>query len=539
MTESISQTQLLTDTNRFGSSSLGSRSRSLASYNNNNSSNNTTGSMNIKRRSSSLSLSSTSSISSTNTIGTITNSTSTNSNNNNTSNTTIPTATVTTTTTNGTFTNNINNSAVLSSSSIVYTIVLKPLNNQFPTKTLEVTESMKCKIGRQSNAKTIPKPLNGYFNSKVLSRSHALLWLQDNQVWIKDTKSSNGTFLNGKRLSPELEESEAFEIKTGDHIEFGIDITGEDGLVLYHKVACDISVFNIPLNQIDYNTLQKFNISTGNSSQRKLESNGSQERRDSSPLLRRVDSGTFRYSSTLTSASSSDSLSVSLNNDSTNNRTKNWDVVLAKLESELQRSQQVEKELMDMKGAINDANKYYSDEKNKKTDSLNLLLQKQLYEAQHKIKEYTEKSKLQEQAMSSAQKQLLQLQKTIEKTKKNHHNGMIQGSDVTELRKELEQLRLQLDEEKISHNKELMVEKQKCMDYEEKCLQLEKRILLLEKSKNHHQQSLIHTTSPLNGNESNGFFTGFLDALQLRSVQILLGILLAIISALFYALLAI
>ncbi|CAO3653308.1 unnamed protein product [Cunninghamella echinulata] len=495
----------------------------------------------IRRRSSSSS--SLSSTSSTNTTTTAT-PTSTNTSNITTSTSTTATIPTTVTATTTAISNNNNNNNTLtsfslpsSSTSVVYTIVLKPLNNQFPTKSLEISEHNKCKIGRQSNAKTTPKPLNGYFNSKVLSRSHALLWCQDHRVWIKDTKSSNGTFLNGKRLSPELEESEAFEIKTGDHIEFGIDITGEDGLILYHKVACDISVFNIPLDQIDFNTLQNFNIATGSSPQRKPESNGSQDRRGATISARSGHNGTFRNTSTLDHPSSPLSME-----DTVNNRSKNWDVVLAKLEIELQRSQQVEKELMDMKGFISDANTYYTEEKTKKVDSLNILLQQQLYEAQNRIKEYSKKTKLQEQAMSAAQKQLLQLQKTIEKTKTNHSNGLLHGSDINQLRKELEQVRLQLDEEKINHHKELMIEKQKCVDYEEKCLQLEKKLLLLEKSSSSlkKQQDLISSNGQLpTGNQNNGFFMGFFDALQLRSVQILLGILLAIISALFYALIAI
>src|SRR6266849_1776017 len=35
-------------------------------------------------------------------------------------------------------------------------------------------------------------------------------------IYIKDVKSSNGTFINGERLSPEGAESEPFELKTSD-----------------------------------------------------------------------------------------------------------------------------------------------------------------------------------------------------------------------------------------------------------------------------------------------------------------------------------
>jgi pSer/pThr/pTyr-binding forkhead associated (FHA) protein len=50
------------------------------------------------------------------------------------------------------------------------------------------------------------------------------------KVLIKDVKSSNGTFLNGKRLSGENMESPAFEMFDGDRIEFGVDFVGENNV---------------------------------------------------------------------------------------------------------------------------------------------------------------------------------------------------------------------------------------------------------------------------------------------------------------------
>jgi hypothetical protein len=38
------------------------------------------------------------------------------------------------------------------------------------------------------------------------------------QVFIKDVKSSNGTFVNGERLSAEATESEPYELKSEDHL---------------------------------------------------------------------------------------------------------------------------------------------------------------------------------------------------------------------------------------------------------------------------------------------------------------------------------
>ncbi|EKD01828.1 cell cycle arrest in response to pheromone-related protein [Trichosporon asahii var. asahii CBS 8904] len=70
------------------------------------------------------------------------------------------------------------------------------------------------KIGRQTNNKTVPGERNAYFDSKVLSRTHAEIWEQNG----KDVKSSNGTFINGVRLSPEGVESDPYELKSEDMV---------------------------------------------------------------------------------------------------------------------------------------------------------------------------------------------------------------------------------------------------------------------------------------------------------------------------------
>jgi pSer/pThr/pTyr-binding forkhead associated (FHA) protein len=126
---------------------------------------------------------------------------------------------------------------------------LTPLNGTFVPKQISLDHTTsgggggRVKIGRQINAKTVPNATNGYFDSKVLSRAHAEVWSEDGkvrrpppppppapkvslipliglthvrQVFIKDVKSSNGTFINGERLSPESTESDVFELHTDD-----------------------------------------------------------------------------------------------------------------------------------------------------------------------------------------------------------------------------------------------------------------------------------------------------------------------------------
>jgi len=116
---------------------------------------------------------------------------------------------------------------------------LLSLNDTFEPKAIPVPFSPDTlRIGRQTNDKTVPTPTNGFFDSKVLSRQHAEIWAdRQGKMWIRDIKSSNGTFVNGTRLSEENRESDPHELQTSDHLELGIDIVGEDQVIIHHKVA--------------------------------------------------------------------------------------------------------------------------------------------------------------------------------------------------------------------------------------------------------------------------------------------------------------
>ena len=120
---------------------------------------------------------------------------------------------------------------------------LVPMNGTFERKTITVPYAPEIlRIGRQTNQKTIPTPINGYFDSKVLSRQHAEIYSdRQGRIFIRDVKSSNGTFVNGMRLSQENKESEPREIREGDMLELGIDIVSEDQkTVVHHKVAAKV-----------------------------------------------------------------------------------------------------------------------------------------------------------------------------------------------------------------------------------------------------------------------------------------------------------
>jgi hypothetical protein len=71
-----------------------------------------------------------------------------------------------------------------------------------------------------------------WFKSKVVSRSHAEIWLKDgqvsqiNKVYLRDSGSSSGTFLNKMRLSPASKMSRPYPLREGDVIQLGVDYQG-------------------------------------------------------------------------------------------------------------------------------------------------------------------------------------------------------------------------------------------------------------------------------------------------------------------------
>ncbi|KAI7868717.1 hypothetical protein BDF14DRAFT_1880695 [Spinellus fusiger] len=81
------------------------------------------------------------------------------------------------------------------------------------------------KIGRLADR---PNSLNYMsFKTKVVSRAHCEIWVgNDEKLYIRDTKSSSGTFINHIRLSPTGHESHPIEIKDGDIVQLGIDYQG-------------------------------------------------------------------------------------------------------------------------------------------------------------------------------------------------------------------------------------------------------------------------------------------------------------------------
>ncbi|KAL6713614.1 hypothetical protein ACLMJK_009079 [Lecanora helva] len=127
-------------------------------------------------------------------------------------------------------------------------LALLPMTGTFTRKQISVPYYPDVlRIGRQTNQKTLPTAINGYFDSKVLSRQHAEVWAERNgKIWIRDVKSSNGTFVNGTRLSPENRDSEPHELREQDTLELGIDIVSEDQKsIVHHKVSAKVELAGI------------------------------------------------------------------------------------------------------------------------------------------------------------------------------------------------------------------------------------------------------------------------------------------------------
>ncbi|RUS34675.1 SMAD/FHA domain-containing protein [Jimgerdemannia flammicorona] len=255
-------------------------------------------------------------------------------------------------------------------------LVLHPLNDTFAQKTLELYDKQRVKVGRQTSAKTLPGPTNGYFDSKVLSRTHAEVWSEKGKVFIKDVKSSNGTFLNGQRLSAECEESAPFELNQDDLLEFGIDIMNEDGSVLYHKVACKIGIVPASLDGVANGGIPGAAAMGKDFDFR--------EKSESMQSFHNVHfQGSYRPFPQPTSgslsktASPGDSLSPTPSMSASSRANKNAvsvELLVAKLQSELQKSVELGSEIVTVRAMVGEMEHVLSDENLERSVSVDLRI---------------------------------------------------------------------------------------------------------------------------------------------------------------------
>ena len=100
------------------------------------------------------------------------------------------------------------------------------------------TGSEIIRVGRYSERESqpnvphnVPSAAPVGFKSKVVSRRHCEFWYKDGKWYIKDVKSSSGTFLNHIRLSPAGSESKPFPVNDGDIVQLGIDFKGGEEMI--------------------------------------------------------------------------------------------------------------------------------------------------------------------------------------------------------------------------------------------------------------------------------------------------------------------
>lgn len=94
------------------------------------------------------------------------------------------------------------------------------------------------KVGRYSErdaqpvqTANVPSAAPIGFKSKVVSRRHCEFWYSGGRWYIKDVKSSSGTFLNHIRLSSPGTESRPFPVNDGDIVQLGIDFKGGEEMI--------------------------------------------------------------------------------------------------------------------------------------------------------------------------------------------------------------------------------------------------------------------------------------------------------------------
>jgi len=152
-------------------------------------------------------------------------------------------------------------------------------SHKFETRTISLAPNQECKVGRLI-AKSKASEGNAIFDCKVLSRNHAMLWYTaDGHFWVKDTKSSNGTFINDNKLG-----NEPAELHYGDTVKFGVEVIENSRQEVHGCIIARVTLF-LPdgreaisiesdqvqaagPNRISYDEIQRLNAFLQEASQR-------------------------------------------------------------------------------------------------------------------------------------------------------------------------------------------------------------------------------------------------------------------------------
>ncbi|KAH8263691.1 hypothetical protein KR044_012528, partial [Drosophila immigrans] len=152
-------------------------------------------------------------------------------------------------------------------------------SHKFETRTIALAPNQECKVGRLI-AKSKASEGNAIFDCKVLSRNHAMLWYTaDGHFWVKDTKSSNGTFINDNKLG-----NDPAELHYGDTVKFGVEVIENSRNEVHGCIIARVTLFlpdgreaisidseQMQLtgpNRISYDEIQRLNAFLQEASQR-------------------------------------------------------------------------------------------------------------------------------------------------------------------------------------------------------------------------------------------------------------------------------
>ena len=101
-------------------------------------------------------------------------------------------------------------------------LILNPKDDKCERRVIQIPppQAPPVRVGRVINPSKVPAKFdNLLFDTKVLSRNHAEVFCDgQGRVFIRDLGSSNGTYINGFRLSPDAVASEPFQLIQGQEL---------------------------------------------------------------------------------------------------------------------------------------------------------------------------------------------------------------------------------------------------------------------------------------------------------------------------------
>ncbi|KJH45189.1 FHA domain protein [Dictyocaulus viviparus] len=138
-------------------------------------------------------------------------------------------------------------------------VVLSPISKSHPFEERRAhvgPDDDPLKIGRAVARLKAAKD-NAIFDCKVLSRNHAVLSYRNGGFFLRDTKSSNGTFVNNERLAVTGEESEARQIFSGDIVQFGVEIVENTNKVAHGCIYAMVQLYDASGQMVEGGTMGK------------------------------------------------------------------------------------------------------------------------------------------------------------------------------------------------------------------------------------------------------------------------------------------